>query len=228
MKRLAVIIAAGVLLVGSGCTTNRTVTSGAQDSRPLLFDGEYQSVDVAPVNDECKAIFGIPLTTKIEREYRANRGKGNPRAVAVYFNGVRLNAQGRFLPIVSLVGLTAAIGYGMHAAAGFETIAPSGGSYVNGVFQPNTEFTKEAKLPLGVGMLIAFPVAGGLNNFLFKNSAASRAYIWSNHRMITAAPNADLFYYPKYEWTTDYSGLWFQKSTFQMKAKASVLRKQTD
>ncbi len=228
MKQLAVIIAAGVLIMGPGCTTNRSVTSGAQDNRPLLFDGEYQSVDVAPVNDECKAIFGIPLTTNIEREYRASGGKGNPRAVAVYLNGVRLNAEGRFLPIVSLVGLTAAIGYGIHAAAGFENINPTGGTYVNGVFQPNTEPTQKANLPLGIGVTMAFPIAGGLNNLLFRNAAASRAYRWTNYRMFTATPNADLFYYPKYEWTTDYKGLWFQKSTFQLKAKASALRKQTE
>lgn len=225
-KLTLILLSLIVIALGTSCTTHRSVTNGANDSRPLLFNNEYKSVDVLPVEDNCKAICGIPLSTKIEKEYRTSGGKGNPRAFAVYLNGVQLNSHGRLLPTISLLGLTFGIGYGLHTAAGFKKLEATGGSYSGGVFQPNTESITKARLPLGWGFALALPISGAMNNMLFRNAAASRAYRWSNYQLLYSSKGADLFYYPKLEWTTEYKGLWIQKASFKLRAKASVLKTQ--
>ena len=200
-----------------GCSSTKYLSSGAKDNKPLLFEDEYELSKLNEINLEGSAFWGIPLTSELTKEAKNKSGH------LFTFNGVNISKSTKLLPILSMLGYTAATGYGLRLLFGTKEVE-SGGYYdpYTNVFIPYYEL--KPRLPLIPALLIGVPIAGTLNNLIFSNSALGAAGAALNYKLIIDNPEIDLFYYPKYTINNDVK-IWTQKATLKSYAKGVYLFK---
>ena len=163
------LLSVSMLLLAS-CSTQRSVGNGAYSDISLVRSSDQYNVKrLKEVNTKSRAIFGIPLGSKVSKK----------EGVIVRFNGINLNAQQKFWPTVSMVALT------------FVT-----GSTIYSLISP--EFEEDA-LAYGISGLAAIPIAGAINNQVWSNAAYSRATWDANSILMEQNTDVDVFLNPKYE-----------------------------
>lgn len=205
MKRL--IIALFVCCVALvGCTSTKYFSGGAEENGPLIFGDEYELSNLNELNLEGSAFWGIPKTSKLTKESK------NKSALIFNFNGVNISKSTKFFPILSLIGYTASIGYGLNQLFGTKLVPSGGWSY-----------TSKPNLPLVPALLIAIPIAGTLNNFTYTNSALGAAGSALNYKLVTDNPEVDVFFYPKYI-VHNKQKFWTQKASLNAKVKGAKLK----
>jgi hypothetical protein len=88
------------LFLFTSCSTQRSIGNGAYSDISLeRSSDQYKLKRLKEVNTSSKAIFGIPLGKKSDKQ-----------GVVVRFNGINLSAQQKFLPTLSMVALTVVTG----------------------------------------------------------------------------------------------------------------------
>ena len=195
MKKSLFFVFLSALLVTS-CGTNRSIGNGAYSDISLVRDSDqYELKRLEPVNARSKAIFGIPIDGNVSKK----------EGVIVRFNGIRLNAQQRVWPILSMVALSVATGSVINTIVGTKDNTD------------NWEEYGEDKLGLALSSVIAIPVAGIINNQLWSDAALSRAAWNANSELLQENSEVDVFLNPKYDIQTK-TGLWMQKAELEVRA----------
>jgi hypothetical protein len=156
------------------------------------------------------AFWGIP-SFKNNNQNRRNRGELREFPEP---GGWRLP---RILPVVSLVALTT------YLDATFYLIRPPQ-RWGNNLF----EGPGIARL-----LLLSLPLAGTLNNFIWRGASYSGAKETLTYNLLTEYPEVDLIVYPKYtivnhhvfEWKSGFNPryFWFQDSELTVRAKGATL-----
>ena len=200
----------------TGCAKSLFVANGARDSKPLIFNNEYELKDLKPVTVEGAAFWGIPSFTK-------NNQNGNKTGLLLSFNGIELGTTKRILPILSLIGYSLLTQQVVQKIGGRKT---TGGSIIS--------LFDDYRLNTWVSYLIGLPIAGVLNNFTWQNAAFSGASATMYYRLVTENPTVDVFFYPKYEVQSrnvfsdegiNLRYLWFQEAKVKAKVSGGILKK---
>ena len=186
------------------CSTSSKISNGAYSDISLNRDSkDYTITRLKEINKEEKAIFGIPTGKSLSKT----------GGMVVRFNGVNLTASKKIWPILSMVGLSVAIGSGISMSSGLkQNMTPmydyNGNTYIMNTYGPGYN------IPYALGILLATPIAGILNNQIW-NGALSRAAYEANAQLLRDNDDIDVFLNPKYEFETS-------KSIFTQKAKINV------
>ena len=123
------------------------------------------------------------------------------------FNGLNLNQVNSAYPIYTFVAMLAPI-----LTASISNASSSSNLNMGALLLPT---------------LIAVPIAGAINNLLWRNSAITMASFNVNSRLIYENPNIDVFTNPKYEIENDIS-LWTQTATVKAKVMGAILKTDDD
>ena len=212
MKKIIIALFCCVALVG--CTSTKYFSGGARDNGPLIFGDEYELSNLSEISLDGKAFWGIPITSKSIKETR------NKSGLIFNFNGINISKSSKILPIISLVGYTAGIGYGLNQLFGTKEVS-QGGSYA--AQWSDQYFVTKPRLPLIPAMLIALPIAGTVNNFTYGNSALGAGGSALNYKLLSENPEIDVFFYPKYS-VYKKQGFWTQKATVTASVKGAKLK----
>ncbi len=209
LRPFIVLLAVSVLF--SSCSESLLVSSGSTDNKPLIFNNEYETKKLPEISADGSAFWGIPTTPR-NPQYKGKRG------YLFSFNGVEIGRGSRVLPIFTMLGYTLGLGAAMYSVA-FKKETQT--------FYPGTPFEYSevvtSKLPLGLSLLIAVPIAGTLNNLTWSNAAAGDASQSINYRLISENPGLDLFFYPKYDVTRS-MGIWSQKASIKANVSGATLK----
>jgi len=104
MRNVLVLLILSTLLFTS-CSSHRSVGNGAYSDISLERNSDqYKLTRLKEVNTTSKAIFGIPIGKKADKQ-----------GVVVRFNGINLSAQKKFLPTLSMVALSVVTGVTIHS-----------------------------------------------------------------------------------------------------------------
>ena len=201
------------ITIFAGCSSSLKVSTGSSDNKPLVFNNEYETKHLKEVNVEGASFWGIPSFTK-------NNLKKNERGFLFTFNGVHLGRTPRIFPILTLLGYTFTTGALITAAGGrkYET------RYYNYGGLNSINIQEGNRIPLGLSMILALPLAGALNNFSWQGSSMSGASQMMNNILLTENPDVDVFFYPKYE-TNNQLSFWSQKATIKAKVSGAILKR---
>jgi len=192
------------------CNTSSKISNGAYSDISLNRDSkDYTITRLKEINKEEKAFFGIPTGKSL------NKTGG----MVVRFNGVNVNFFGskRIWPILSMVALSVVPGM---------VISELGGrKEVKNFDFGNTYYYTEGKLniPLGVGMLLATPITGFINNQIWQGIASSRATYNANSQLVNDNDDIDVFLNPKYQFKTK-QGIFTQKSTINSRVMGAKIK----
>ena len=200
IKSFIVLIAMVLSLIG--CTTQMGISNGAFSDISLVRSSENYSIKrLKEVKESGKSIFGIPL----------NPSK-NKQGFIFRFNGINLNAANGFLPILSMILFTAPTSIFINSLAG--------STY-------NSDYTKKNNLGLVLSTLIAIPVTGAINNFIWSGSAYKTATFNVNSILLEENPTIDIFLNPKYEIDRK-DGLWTQNATIKARVMGATIKVDED
>jgi hypothetical protein len=175
-----------LVLTMYSCRSSSKISNGAYSDISLNVDSKQYNIErLDEITKEEKAIFGIPMGKKLAKT----------SGLVVRFNGVNLSAGGKILPIISMVAISTVGGIALSQALGFkkETV-------FNG-WSTSTVYTDEPKLPYAIGILIATPIAGLINNQIW-SGALSRAAWQANSQLLADNDDIDVFLNPKYTFET--------------------------
>ena len=200
------VFVAVITLFTVSCSTHRSIGNGAFSDISLVRDSDqYELKRLNEVKAESKALFGIPLDGNVAKK----------EGVVVRFNGIKINAQKRIWPVLSMVALSVATGSIINEAVGYKEEETDWGTYES----------DEYKLGLALSSVIAIPIAGAINNQIWSDAAYSRASWNANSELLDENPEIDVFLNPKYEVKTK-GGIWTQKA--ELSAKVMGARIITD
>jgi hypothetical protein len=192
----------------SSCTNQLKVSTGAKDYEPLLFNNEYSVQDLEPIEVEGSAFWGVPSFSKNNKNQR-NSG------FLFTFNGVEMGKTKRILPMLTLIGLS---------AYGGKFISELSSKKVRTAYGREFTYTNDPRFNRWQASLLTLPLAGTVNNFLWKNAAFSGASQTLNFRLVDENPRIDVFFYPKYDIVkTQY--LWRQKAIVKARVSGAILKK---
>ena len=197
-----------------GCTSTKYFSGGARDNGPLIFGDEYELSNLNDLSLDGSAFWGIPTTSKLTKETK------NKSGLIFNFNGVDISKSSKIFPIISLIGYTAGIGFGLNQLFGTKQVQ-QGGSYAGNFFVPS--YVSKPNLPLVPALLIAIPIAGTLNNFTYSNSALGAGGSALNYKLLLENPEIDVFFYPKYS-VYKKQGFWKQQATINATVKGAKLK----
>lgn len=182
--RLTILVFISISFLFGSCSKTHIISTGARDSRPLIFNNEYELTELKEIEVEGKSIFGIPSFAK-------NNKNKHTSGFLFYFNGVQLGHTPRIMPILTLVGLSAIGG------CFIASVQDSRGQYSANDFT-STWFDQEYQTFIP-GAILTLPITGAINNILWKNSASSGISRTLKYRLVNENPEIDIFYFPKYE-----------------------------
>ena len=178
------------VVILSSCSAHKTIGNGAFSDISMNVDSEkYELNRLNQIETDAWSLFGIP-----EKPVKKT-------GFVVKFNGMQLNSGSRFLgistsqlvPIFSLLVNTVGVGLSI-------------------------DYALPESVPLGASLIIAFPIAGTLNNMIFYKSAQNLAIRRMNARLIEENPDIDVFLNPKYNIEFK-NKIWTQEATI----KANVM-----
>ena len=173
-----------LVLTMYSCSSSRKISNGAYSDISLNVDSKQYNIErLDEITKEEKAIFGIPMGKKLAKT----------SGLVVRFNGVNLSGGGKILPIISMVAISTVGGIALSQALGFKEKYNPYSNY--------TTYTDEPKLPYALGILIATPIAGLINNQIW-NGALSRAAWQANSQLLADNDDIDVFLNPKYTFET--------------------------
>ena len=176
-----------LVLTMYSCKLSGKISNGAYSDISLNVDSKQYNIErLDEITKEEKAIFGIPMGKKLDKT----------SGLVVRFNGVNLSGGGKILPIISMVAISTVGGIALSQAIGYKTETET---YSNGWGSSYTVTTKADKptLPIALGILIATPIAGLINNQIW-NGALSRAAWQANSQLLADNDDIDVFLNPKY------------------------------
>ena len=190
------------------CSSSSKISNGAYSDISLNRDSkDYTITRLKEINKEEKAIFGIPTGKSLSKT----------GGMVVRFNGVNLTASKKIWPILSMVGLSVAIGTGISNISGFKKNEPN---YNNGYYY--TGYSDEPNLPYALGIVLATPIAGIINNQIW-NGALSRAAYEANAQLLRDNDDIDVFLNPKYEFETS-KGIFTQKAKINFRVMGAKIK----
>jgi len=185
------------------CSSSSKISNGAYSDISLNRDSkDYTITRLKEINKEEKAIFGIPTGKSLSKT----------RGMVVRFNGVNLTASKKIWPILSMVGLSVAIGTGISTISGFKKE-----EYYDGYYP-----TDRLNIPYAFGIALATPIAGILNNQIW-NGALSRAAYEANAQLLRDNDDIDVFLNPKYEFETS-KGIFTQKAKINFRVMGAKIK----
>jgi len=189
------------------CSTSSKISNGAYSDISLNRDSkDYTITRLKEINKEEKAIFGIPTGKSLSKT----------GGMVVRFNGVNLTASKKIWPILSMVGLSVAIGTGISTISGFNSV-----TYYNG-YNYYMSYSDEPNLPYALGILLATPIAGIINNQIW-NGALSRAAYEANAQLLRDNDDIDVFLNPKYQFETS-KGIFTQKAKINFRVMGAKIK----
>ena len=191
------------------CSSSSKISNGAYSDISLNRDSkDYTITRLKEINKEEKAVFGIPTGKALSKT----------GGMVVRFNGVNLTASKKIWPILSMVGLSVAIGTGISNISGFKKNEPN---YNNGYYY-YTGYSDEPNLPYALGIVLATPIAGIINNQIW-NGALSRAAYEANAQLLRDNDDIDVFLNPKYEFETS-KGIFTQKAKINFRVMGAKIK----
>ena len=164
------------------CSSSSKISNGAYSDISLNRDSkDYTITRLKEISKEEKAIFGIPTGKLLSKT----------GGMVVRFNGVNLTASKKIWPILSMIGLSVAIGSGISMISGLKeettTVTenvPIGPSSPFGIYTyTKTTYGPGFNIPYALGIALATPIAGILNNQIW-NGALSRAAYEANAQLL--------------------------------------------
>ena len=174
-KNSLVLIALAMFSLQS-CKTNQLVSNGAYSEISLTRDAsQYEIKRLKEIKTSGKAFWGIPSTKKAKNKF----------GTVVRFNGVKLGRSKKFLPILTMVSTSLAVG-----------------TLVRGAFDMETPVE---------GALIGLPISGALNNWFWSGASKRRAIHNFNRKLLEDNKDIDVFLNPKYEISTK-QGFWIERT----------------
>jgi hypothetical protein len=199
IKRLQLLCSIFLLcLIMSSCSRFiHSANGGFSDVSLNRNSDEYTLKRLDPIELSGSSLFGIP-------GFGTNNKNKNKYGMIFRFNGIQLGSTPRILPILSLAASTIALG---------------------GVAQSISGFNKKGdyNLPTGVNYLVAFPVAGIVNNLIWSGAATSGLTNQVYYKMASENPDIDIFINPKYQ--VDYKlGLFNQKASIKASVTGATLK----
>ena len=206
-KKLISCVAIVVLIFGTSCTSQLKISTGANDNRPLNFNNEYTLQDLEPIEVEGSAFWGIP-------SFSSNSKSKRSTGFLFTFNGVEMGRSSRILPLLTLAGMSFYGGMIISDLAGYKEKSIYGRTYI----------TDELNIQPWQGAFLAMPVAGVVNNFLWRNAAFNSATQVLNYRLINENPKVDVFFYPKYD-VSRTQDLFGQRVNVNARVSGAILKK---
>jgi hypothetical protein len=192
----------------SSCTNQLKISTGARDYEPLIFNNEYYVQDLEPIEVEGAAFWGVPSFSK------NNKNKRNTGFLFT-FNGVEIGRTKRILPMLTLMSMS---------LYGGRLISELSGKQVKTAYGRKFTYSDDPKIKIWHGALLTLPVAGTINNLIWKNAAFSGASQTLNFRLVDENPRIDVFFYPKYDISkTQY--LWRQKAIVKARVSGAILKR---
>ena len=198
------------------CSSSSKISNGAYSDISLNRDSkDYTISRLEEINKEEKAIFGIPTGKSLSKT----------RGMVVRFNGVNLTASKKIWPILSMVGLSVAIGSGISMISGLKEqttteteILPPGLVYT----YTKTTYGPGFNIPYALGIVLATPIAGILNNQIW-DGALSRAAYEANAQLLKDNDDIDVFLNPKYQFETS-KGIFTQKAKINFRVMGAKIK----
>ena len=163
----------------TSCSKQLLVSSGARDNKPLIFNNEYKTESLKEIEESGSAFCGIP-------SFKKNNKNNHKNGFLFTFNGVELGKTKRILPILTMIGYTGILTFGMKRIAGEKTVQGDLLYNINNTPVYATEY--KSRLGLAPSFILALPIAGILNNFTWRNSALSGASSTVSYRLINENP----------------------------------------
>ena len=194
------------------CSSSSKISNGAYSDISLNRDSkDYTITRLKEINKEEKAIFGIPTGKSLSKT----------GGIVVRFNGVNLTASKKIWPILSMVGLSVAIGSGISMISGLKENKITVNDW-NG--NPYTKYTYGPgyRIPYALGIGLATPIAGILNNQIW-NGALSRAAYEANAQLLRDNDDIDVFLNPKYQFETS-KGIFTQKAKINFRVMGAKIK----
>ena len=180
MKNITFIL---ILIIICSCSAHKDIANGAFSDISLnATSNDYKIMRLDPIQSSESAIFGIP-----EKKLDNNQG------VIFRLNGINVKSSNRGKSILSLLGQTVIYGVALNQAFYKEQTnwSSSQNAYVTTVSNP---------FPIVLSTIIAFPIAGIINNnLIFPNAALGMANQQLNKNLIDNNKDIDVFLNPKYE-----------------------------
>jgi hypothetical protein len=178
---------------------------------------EYTIKRLKQIELDGNAIFGIPGLLGAQN----NKNK-NKSGMMFRFNGIEIGRTPRIFPIISML----AFSYGYKTlikTAGGEKIV-NGKLLFSDPFAGNIYEQKvKNKIPNVVSYLLAIPIAGITNNFLWDGVAASGLTNQVYYKLVDENQDIDVFVNPKYK--VDYHpGIFTQKAHVILNATGATLK----
>jgi hypothetical protein len=201
MKKIILLSLLSIVMIS--CKSQLGVSNGAYSDISLNRDSKDYSIKrLKEINTESQAIFGIPTDKSLSKK----------QGLVVRFNGINLMSAKRFLPIVTMVVLTATTGFAIQSFVGNKKEDTGWGSYDTG----------EPKMSLALASLLAIPISGALNNQLW-NGSLNRAAWHANSELLRDNDDVDVFLNPKYDVETNY-GIWTQSTKLKVRTMGARIK----
>lgn len=204
----------------ASCKTQQIISNGAYSDISLTRESKDYTIKRLPeISTDGKAIFGIP------------RGKSayKKQGFVFRFNGIDVNNSGRFLPIVSLIGLTLTSGFLLNELIGYkqEYVVENGITYSFYETSSNEYVlglgTSGYIVPLIVGTILIFPISSAINNQIWNSSSFKRAAFDANSKLLEEYPDIDVFLNPKYDIERK-NGIWKQEAILKVKVMGAIIK----
>jgi hypothetical protein len=188
---------ATTLLFSSCSRSIHSGNGGFSDVSLSRNSDEYTLKRLDPIELSGTSLFGVP-------GFGSNNKNKNKYGMIFRFNGIQLGRTPRILPILTLAASTYFLGNLAQNVAGR-----------NNQFKDN--------LPTGVNYLVAFPVAGIVNNLVWSGAATSGLTNQVYYKMTSENPDIDVFLNPKYQ--VEYKlGIFNQKASIKANVTGATLK----
>lgn len=197
-----VLISFCFLTLLTGCNHQTfTNTGGYSDISLNRNSSEYEIKHLKEVEASGNAIFGIP--------YSKNPQARNKSGFIFRLNGLNIFRVRKIFPVLTLLSTSILTGYYLEAEAGYTY------NYSTGDLK--------ADLPWYVGSIIALPVAGIANNWMWGTSALANSLHEINYQLVIQNPDIDVFTNPKYV-MDNRIGIWTQTANSKVNVLGSRIK----
>jgi hypothetical protein len=196
-----------LILVLSSCSKQLLTNGGGYSDVSLTRNSsEYEIKRLKEINVEGTSFWGIPS--------KKNNPNKDKTGLIVRFNGLSIGRVPKFFPILSMIGLTLITGDAIQSIAGHKDLVS--GSYT---------FKGAGDYRLGIipSTLLAIPIAGAFNNWIWDGISIPGASNELNYRLVSENPNVDVFMNPKYK-IQYHLGWWKQTANINAKVMGATIK----
>jgi hypothetical protein len=220
-KKLIYLALAFIVFSTSSCSKYlQSGNGGFSDVSLNRTSDEYSIKRLKQIDMDGNAICGIP---GIGAKNNKNKNKSG---LMFRFNGIEIGRTPRIMPIITMLGFTAAYTVLAQSAIKNNNVKPYGyGSDAkkNALFINDYYSEKFGSLRTGWAVILGLPFAGATNNLLWNGVAASGLTNQVYYRLVDENPDVDVFVNPKYK--VDYHpGIFTQKAHVILNATGATLK----